>query len=300
MIAAGSHFPARRGVVCGCVLALLAVVWAVGPARGQTQPNAAGVTAGPAPAEQWELGELCSFMLDFEGTLEARFAEGDLRPQSLAFSENGKTQYLPSNAPVWTNYFVPGLRGRALSTRNGHTDFSLTYPADKNFNSRQGSILFWMKYETVVNGPAGNMCFTGVGMMYINMQRQIANGRTNESTAIWFAPIPDVKDRNNGWMIVGRPAPWQSQAWHHVALTWGLDDIRYYEDGVLLGKQTYDTGRPMPENMAGAFGVVLAGWAGTNHDTVVMDELCVFPAALPATLIKEEFQRLRPQDGITK
>jgi hypothetical protein len=248
-----------------------------------------------APAsDKWELGELCSFYLDFESTLEARFAEGELRPTSLAFSQDGKTQYLPLTAPAWTNCFVPGLRGQALSTRDGRTDFSLSYPAARNFNSRQGSILFWMKVENAVPGPAGNMCFNVPGMMYINMSREVKGGQTNESTAIWFAPVPDVPGRNNGWMIVGRPAPWRPRTWHHVALTWGLDDFRYYEDGVLLGKQAYETGRPMPENMAGQFSAVLAGWAGTNHDTVVMDELCVFPSALTGALVQEEYERLKP------
>ena len=86
-----------------------------------------------------------------------------------------------------------------------------------------------------------------------------------------------------------RPTPWKVGEWHQVCLTWSLKDMCYYEDGKLLTKTAFR--RPAPENRAKAFGVVLAGWSRQRHNTVVMDELYIFPASLTEVLIQETLKR---------
>jgi hypothetical protein len=253
-------------------------------AHAQNAPAAA--PSGPT----WDLAELCSFYVDFEGTTDARFADGALSPSGIQLFENDKA--LP---PKLDKYFVPGLRGKALSTTNGKTTIWVNYPAPNNLNTRQGTMICWLCYTEVVDVTTGNLIMNCPGYMYLNSSRIVKDKAVTETTSVYFATPPGLTAANNGWIITGRAVPWKAGEWHQVALTWNLQEFHYYEDGQLLNRQAWQTGRPAPENMAIAIGLTLAGWAGTNHNTVAMDEFYLFPAALTDDMVKAEYERLKPK-----
>lgn len=254
-------------------------------------PSAHAQNGAPAVASAptWDLAELCSFYVDFEGTTDARFADGALSCSGIQLSEDGKA--LP---PQLDKYFVPGLRGKALSTTNSKTTIWVNYPAANNLNTRQGTAICWLCYTEIVDVSTGNLIMNCPGYMYLNSARTVKDKTVTETSSIYFATPPGLKFGNNGWMIVTRAVPWKAGEWHQVALTWNLQELHYYEDGQLLAKQAWATGRPAPENMANTIGLSLAGWAGTNHNTVAMDEFYLFPAALTDDMIKAEYERLKP------
>jgi hypothetical protein len=155
-------------------------------------------------------------------------------------------------------------------------------------------MICWLGYPKIVEVTTGNLIMNCPGFMYLNSARSVTNQTVTETTSIYFATPPGLKAGNNGWMIVGRAVPWKASEWHQVAITWNLQELHYYEDGKLLAKDSWNTGRPCPENMTRTIGLVLAGWAGTNHNTVAMDEFYLFPAALTDEMIKTEYERLKP------
>src|ERR1051325_4718040 len=247
-------------------------------AHGQrVAPSAASTNSA------WDLAELCSFYVDFEGTTDARFADGALAPESIQLTEDDKA--LPAKLD---NYFVPGLRGKALSTINGKTTIWLNYPADNNLNTRQGTIIGWVSYPKIIDVTTGNLIVNCPGFMYLNSARTVKGTNITETSTIYFATPPGFTFAHNGYILAGRAVPWKAGEWHQFALSWNLQEIHYYEDGQLLATQAWETGQSSPENMSKRIGLVLAGWAGTNHNTVAMDEFYVFPAALTDDMIKAE------------
>ncbi|MBI4024076.1 MAG: hypothetical protein HY360_03790 [Verrucomicrobia bacterium] len=224
-----------------------------------------------------KLEELCSFHLDFEETAQAAFADGQLKPDSIAFEIARK----PIEAKL-DDYFVPGFVGKALSSRDTKTSIWINFPAAKNLNTRQGTILFWMKYDEIVTDPPSSLlAFNAPGFMYLNMGQDGAK----QTVAVCFLPVEDIAHpQNNVWTVIQRTEPWKPGEWHQVCLTWSLEDMCYYEDGLLLGKQALR--QPTPEDKANQFGVVLAGWSAAKHNIVVMDELYIFRSALTEPLIQ--------------
>ena len=233
---------------------------------------------GIASANEMEdLEELSSFHLDFEDTISAAFADGQLTPNSTRFERGG--QQVEAKL---ADHFVPGLVGKALSTKDEETTIWIDYPADKNFNTRQGTILFWMKYDTLVTDASTSLlAFNSPGFMYLALPQD----KTNQQATICFLPVEDLAHpQNNYYQVLHRTEPWKAGEWHQVCLTWSLQDVCYYEDGKLLVKGALR--KPAPENMAKAFLVVLAGWSGSHHNTVVMDNLYIFPSALTEELVR--------------
>ncbi|MGA2618588.1 MAG: LamG-like jellyroll fold domain-containing protein [Thermoguttaceae bacterium] len=259
---------------------LLITIWMVGWGCARALP----VDAQTPPS----LTDLCSFHLGFDGTVVAAFSRGKAEPDSIQFTQNGQTHYVKPAA--LGAYYVPGVQGRALSTKDRSTDITLTYPVDKNFKYAKGTILFWMSYlDLAENAKVGNMAFNQPNFGYITVN--YADPRT---AFVCFASNKALGgEASNGSIEAWRATPWRKGEWHQVVLTWNKDKATYYEDGVALAKANLKLPMTAPENGYPFFGVALAGWAGKNHHVVAMDEFYIFPIVLPDVLIQYNFRQIQ-------
>lgn len=234
------------------------------------------------------LKDLCSFHLSFDGTVVAPSSSGKAEPDSIQLTHNGQTHYV--KPPALDSYYVPGVVGRALSTKDRNTNITLTYPVDKNFRYAKGTILFWLSYQAIADdAKVGNMAFNHPNFGYITV-----NCVDPRAAFVCFASNKALGgEGSNGSIEAWRAMPWRKGEWHQVVLTWNKDKAVYFEDGVALAKATLKVPMTTPENGHPFFGVSLAGWSDKNHPVVAMDEFYIFPIVLPDVLIQYNYRQIK-------
>jgi len=247
--------------------------------------------AGCAEEFPGQLDDLASFYLDLEGSTEARFADGALAPSVITVTASGKAQHFTRPPALLDQFFAPGRCGKGLRAGGDGPCLTCVYPAEKNVNSRQGTILFWIRLDSAGQGPAAHFAVNVPGVMYLYVGRRAERGEVFQALTYYFATPPGLKTAHNGWMLVRLPAPWKPGEWHQVALVWNLREIRCFADGAPRGAQAFETGRPMPADAARQLYLTFGDRSGASRDVVTVDEFRVFPLALPDALVERQYRQ---------
>ncbi|MEB3322003.1 MAG: LamG-like jellyroll fold domain-containing protein, partial [Synechococcaceae cyanobacterium] len=148
--------------------------------------------------------------------------------------EDNKPAGTPHNGLNLGTTWVASSTDAASSTRTGVAQFSatgtqITIAPDPDFNSAYGTIMFWMRFNALVNpvpGPGNEAAI-------------LFDRRTSSGLVITLADAGDIFVQGTG----GAPSIPQSlfvadDVWHHIALTYGQttnDWVNLYIDGSLYG-----------------------------------------------------------------
>ena len=124
--------------------------------------------------------------------------------------------------PVGTT-FVPGRYDQAVWVGDSER---IEYAVDGNLDAQQGSIEFWVKPEW--NGDdEESYIFVEVGEEWFNRLRIMKDGANNLRFMVW--------DSATEYGVAYNVNHWRAGDWHHIAATWGSNQIALYEDGKLVG-----------------------------------------------------------------
>jgi PKD repeat protein len=93
--------------------------------------------------------------------------------------------------------------------------------------------------------------------------------------------------------VITSPARYDNSAWHHVVVTMGADGVKLYVDGAKVAdRPTWTTA----ENYFGYWSIgadSLSGWPNrpsTDYFGGRIDEVAIYPDALPASTVQQHFQ----------
>jgi hypothetical protein len=118
--------------------------------------------------------------------------------------------------------FVPGRYGQGVRVGAGER---ITYALADNLDPQQGAIEFWVKPEWDGDDEESYI-FVEVGDGWFNRLRVMKDGANNLRFMVW--------DSTTEYGVAYNVAHWQEGEWHHVAATWGDNQIDLYEDGKLV------------------------------------------------------------------
>lgn len=181
------------------------------------------------------------------------------------------TPVKPLYPDVW-DYRIIHTGNYGLEKRPWSPNLSLTWPAEGNFDVRQGTLEAWVRPRFDPNVPVkpGD---PGRG----RFNRNFVMFQFGGYTVGYYWNIDDrgmrvyVKAPDGGYpLLLGAANHWKRDEWHHIALSWG-NEIRLYDNGKLLAHKPYrGLIGTVPQDLHG--GELILGTGGCEMD---IDDLAV-------------------------
>lgn len=208
------------------------------------------------------------FYVPFEKSLLARLARGN----EIPVTENAERIF----------NFAEGKIGDAVVF--GETEAHLQYRLEENLNKESGTICFWMcpNFEEIEE-KEGYKCLLSFGIpneaaIYIILKY----GKNYSYKYVSFLLM-----QNKKWEDIQlNTTSWESDEWHHVAITWAEGKRNLYVDGVLAGKGTFIEALPVGETLAVGS---LPGYKD-KYFHGKLDELYIFSRSLEEKEIQEIYK----------
>jgi PKD repeat protein len=246
----------------------------VGPATTAAIPAGAAATSTYAasvradnPDWQWRMGEASGT------TAFDRAGSNDLTLNSANIRNVGGA--LLNEADAATNF--PGTT--STGTVQGVSPY--WQPGPHTF-----SLEAWVRTSTTTGGKI-------LGFGERNDGRSPSNGTDrhlymNNAGQIYFGVRPDMAAR----IAINSPASYNDNEWHHIVGTLGSDGMKLYVDGNLVASNGAVTKGQVYRGHWRVGGDRLSSWPSSPSREAItadLDEIAVYPQALPANRVREHF-----------
>ena len=187
----------------------------------------------------------------------------------------GRLHHGANHNATWTNTVSDGLNGIHYGIESFAGNSQITVPADPDFNSPTGTIMFWILSGPSVPGPG-----TEGAMLF---DRRTTNGAVivlhNDGSLFW----QDQTGANNAFNVGYLPDTY----WHHVAITYSQtvgESISVYIDGLLAGSGNVNAAWSWPANQQLEIGLSHDGyWKRYNG---LLDDFRIYQRILTPTEIQ--------------
>lgn len=168
------------------------------------------------------------FYLSFDQSLEADIAAGDIYPKS------GTPKITDNDG---------GVSGEAVDltafeAKDSPNYVTLTYPAIENLHLEAGTVEFWYQPK-FPNLPSGDTPL--VTYFLFDLPTSLTD-ENNQTVRVGLTINEDSLGRKIGLLsgVTGTTDPttafarvlWESDEWHHIAITWDADEILLFLDGI--------------------------------------------------------------------